>query len=277
VSPEWSGRDEVAVVRLGVYPLKGGGGTWLTRAEVTPTGFRHDREFMLVRPDGAHLSQREIARMALLRPEFDGGKLVVDAIDAVTPLVHEVRPDGPVRDVTVHGRSCQGVDQGDEAADWFSALLGTDCRLVRFTGRRATTTGGGTVAYADGYSLLVVSAESLADLNSRLEDPLPMNRFRPNIVLEGLGPWGEDAVDRLRIGDVEIDLVRPCTRCLVTTTDQNSGVRGREPLRTLATYRTRRLDDGSRGVIFGQNGIPRTLGTIHAGDPVSVSSHPSRA
>ncbi|MFL5910847.1 MAG: MOSC domain-containing protein [Gaiellaceae bacterium] len=265
------------VRRLGVYPLKGGGGTWVTSAEVTATGFRHDREFMLVRPGGAHLSQREIARMALLRPEFDGGKLVVDAIDAVTPLVHEIRAEGPVRDVTVHGRPCQGIDQGDEAADWFSALLDTDCRLVRFAGRRATPLGGGTVAYADGYPLHVVSLESLADLNSRLEDPLPVNRFRPNIVLEGLGAWGEDAVERLWIGEVEIELVRPCIRCVVTTTDQNSGVRGPEPLRTLATYRIRRLDDGSRGMIFGQNGIPRTLGTIHAGDPVSVSSHPSRA
>jgi uncharacterized protein YcbX len=123
----------------------------------------------------------------------------------------------------------------------------------------------------------VISAESLADLNSRLEDPLPMDRFRPSIVLEGLGPYGEDSVDLLRIGYVEIELIEPCRRCVITTTDQNSGARGHEPLRTLATYRIQRMSDGSRAAIFGQNGIPRTLGTISAGDTVCASprrSHP---
>ena len=267
-----------AVVRgLHVYPLKSAGGTRLTSAEVTPTGFRHDREFMLIRPDGARLSQREVPRMALLRPSYDGEKLLVDAIDAVTPLLHEVRTEGPAREVRLPSTTCQGLDQGDEAADWFSALLDVDCRLVRFTGRRETSRGGGTVAYADGYPFLVISAESLDDLNARLEYPLPMNRFRPSIVVEGLGAYGEDSVDLLRIGDVEIELVKPCGRCVITTTDQDSGVRGREPLRTLASYRTRRRDDGSRAVDFGQNGIPRTVGTIRAGDRAYASmrrSHP---
>jgi uncharacterized protein YcbX len=259
------------VRRLFVYPLKSGGGTRLESAEVTPTGFRFDREFMLTRPGGAHLSQRELPRMALLSPSYDGEKLVVDALDAVTPLVHRAHLDGPFLDVTVHNRPCQGVDQGDEAADWFNALLDTDCRLVRFAGRRPSTTGGGTVTYVDDFPLLVTSVESLAELNSRLEEPLPMNRFRPNIVIEGLGPWGEDEVIRLTIGAVEIELVKPCARCVITTTDQETALRGREPLRTLATYRTRRLYDGRRGVIFGQNGIPRALGTIRVGDPVEAA------
>lgn len=254
---------------LNVYPLKSAGGTSLGSAEVTWRGIRHDREFMLVRPDGRHLSQREVPRMALLRPTFDGRRLVVDALDAVTPLAVEARADGDVREVTVHGTPCGGVDQGDEAADWFGALLDVECRLVRFTGRRESRTGGGTLRYADGYPLLVISAESLRELNSRLDDPLPMNRFRPNVVVEGLGAFGEDSARLLRIGEVEIELVRPCTRCVITTTDQDSGVRGREPLRTLATFRSRELDDGRRGVIFGQNGVPRTTGTITVGDTVS--------
>jgi uncharacterized protein len=259
-----------AVVRgLYVYPLKSGGGTRLTSAEVTPTGFRYDREFTLIRPDGMRLSQREVARLATLRPAYDGVKLSVDSADAVTPLVHEAHADGPVREVRLPKTVCQGIDQGDEAADWFSALLATECRLVRFTGRRETSRGGGTVAFADGYPLLVISAESLDDLNERLEDPLPMNRFRPSLVIEGLGAFGEDSVDLLRVGDgVEIELIKPCARCVITTTDQDSGLRGPEPLRTLASYRTRRKDDGSRAVIFGQNAIPRTLGTIRLGDEV---------
>lgn len=257
-----------AVVRqLFVYPLKSGAGTPVASAEVTPIGFPHNREFMLIRPDGTHLSQRELPHMARLRPSFDGRTLVVDASGAVTPLVHEAY-EGAAREVTVFGKGCEGMDQGDEAADWFSALLDVDCRLVRFTGRRVTSRGGGTVAYADGYPFLVLSAESLEDLNARLEDPLPLNRFRPSIVVEGLGAYGEDAVRWLRIGAVTIELVWPCRRCVITTTDQESGARGPEPLRTLATYRTRRLDDGRQGVCFGQNGIPRTLGTIRLGDPV---------
>jgi uncharacterized protein YcbX len=237
-------------------------------------GFRYDREYMLISPDGRHLSQRELPHMAMLRPSYDGERLLVDALTAVTPLDHVPRPDGPVRDVTLFGKPLQGVDQGDEAADWFSALLNTDCRLVRFTGVRPTSRGGGTVAYADGYPLLVLSAESLADLNSRLDVPLPMNRFRPSIVVEGLGAFGEDSVDLLRIGDAEIEFVKPCPRCVITTTEQESGVTDHEPLRTLATYRTRRTHDGSRGIMFGQCGIPRTLGIIRAGDPVFVSTRP---
>lgn len=258
------------VVRgLYVYPLKSGGGTRLTTAEVTPTGIRHDREFALIRPDGVRLTQRESARMATLRPSYDGAELFVDARDAVTPLVHEVR-EGPVRDVRLSSRKiCQGVDQGDEAAGWFSALLDVECRLVRFTGRRETTRGGGLVTFNDGYPLLVISAESLDDLNARLDEPVPMNRFRPSIVVEGLGPFGEDEVDLLRAGDgVEIELIKGCDRCVIVTTDQESGRRGREPLRTLASYRTGHKDDGRRAVFFGRHAIPRAFGMIRTGDTV---------
>lgn len=256
------------LTELNVYPLKSGGGTSLQQAQLTATGLPYDREFMLVTPGGRFLSQRELGRMALLRPVYDGELLTVDVADpalALTPLVHKPVDDGEVRDVLVHRTPCQGIDQGDEAADWFSALLDTDCRLVRFTGHRATSRGGGEVAFADGYPLLLISAESLADLNGRLAEPLPMNRFRPNLVVEGLGPFGEDAVRLLRIGPAVVELVKSCARCVVTTTDQDSGVRGREPLRTLATYRT--ID---RGIRFGQNGVPRTLGRLRVGDPVEI-------
>ncbi|WP_433179257.1 MOSC domain-containing protein [Actinoallomurus sp. CA-150999] len=268
----------VVVRELNVYPLKSGGGTPLSSAELLPEGFRHDREFMLVRPDMRHLSQRETPRMALLRPSYDGVKLTVElagdvapSAGDVTPLAHVAHSDGPVVDVTVHGKPCQGVDQGDEAAEWFTDVLGRECRLMHFTGRRPTGTGGGTVAYADGYPLLVTSVESLDELNSRLDEPLPMNRFRPSIVVEGLGAWGEDSVRRLHVGGVELELVKPCTRCVITTTDQETAVKAREPLRTLATYRTQTLPDGERGVVFGQNAIPRTLGTITVGDTVTVA------
>ncbi|WP_433475793.1 MOSC domain-containing protein [Spirillospora sp. CA-142024] len=252
------------LTELNAYPLKSGGGTALRSAELTARGLPFDREFMLVTPEGRFLSQRDFARMALMRPSYDGEILTVDAPGALS-LVHKAVDDGEVRDVTVQRKECQGVDQGDEAAAWFSDLLGHDCRLVRFTGHRPTSRGGGEVMFADGYPLLVISAESLTDLNGRLDEPLPMNRFRPSLVIEGLGPYGEDGVRLLRIGEAVIEMVKPCSRCVVTTTDQRTGERGREPLRTLASYRT-----WDRGIQFGQNCVPRALGTLTVGDPVEI-------
>lgn len=252
------------LTELNAYPLKSGGGTALRTAGLTARGLPHDREFMLVAPSGRFLSQRDLAGMALLRPSYDGEVLSVDAPGA-SRLVHKAVDDGEVLDVTVHRHETRGVDQGDEAAAWFSALLDADCRLVRFTGHRATSRGGGEVMFADGYPLLVVSAESLADLNARLDEPLPMNRFRPSLVIEGLGAYAEDAVRLLRVGETVIEMVKACARCVITTTDQETGERGREPLRTLASYRT--ID---RGIRFGQNAVPRELGTLTVGDEVEV-------
>lgn len=253
-----------ALTELNAYPLKSGAGTPLTTAELASRGLPYDREFMLVTLQGRFLSQRDLAAMALIRPSYDGEVLTVRAPGAA-PLVHKAADEGEVREVTVHRHDCQGVDQGDYAAAWFSALLGQDCRLVRFAGRRPTSSGGGELMFADGYPLLVISAESLADLNGRLDEPLPMNRFRPSIVVEGLGPYGEDSVRLLRIGATVIEMVKACARCVITTTDQRTGERGREPLRTLASYRT--ID---RGIRFGQNAVPRTLGTLTLGDPVEI-------
>lgn len=252
------------LTELNAYPLKSGGGTALRSAELTPRGLPFDREFMLVGPGGRFLSQREFARMALLRPSYDGEVLTVNAPGAA-PLVHKAVDDGEVLDVAIQRKECLGIDQGEEAAAWFSELLGDDCRLVRFTGHRATSRGGGEVMFADGYPLLVISAESLADLNTRLDEPLPMNRFRPSLVFEGLGPYGEDDVRLLRVGDAVIEMVKPCARCLITTTDQETAERGREPLRTLATYRTR-----DRGIQFGYNAVPRALGTLTIGDEIEI-------
>jgi uncharacterized protein len=258
------------IAELNVFPIKSAGAVALTEAELTPNGLRHDREFMLVRPDGRHLSQREIPELALLRPDFDGVKLTVHTSLAPSPLVCEVL-EGPAVDVTVHRRPCQGVDQGDEAADWFSDALGHPCRLVRFTGTRPTKRGGGTLTYADGYPVSVLSAESLDDLNRRVKAPLPMTRFRPNIVLRGLGPYGEDTVTRLRGDQVEIEFIKPCGRCVIVNTDQDTARRSPEPLRTLARYRTERWA-GDREIMFGRLGVPRALGALRAGETVNATS-----
>ncbi|MES9542997.1 MOSC N-terminal beta barrel domain-containing protein [Actinomadura sp. NPDC000600] len=261
------------VAGLNVFPIKSAGAVPVAEAELTPDGLRHDREFMLVRPNGRHLSQREAPELALLHPAFDGVKLSVHTPLAPSPLVCEA-VDGPALDVTVHRRPCQGMDQGDDAAGWFSEILGLPCRLVRFTGTRPTLLGGGTLTYADGYPVSVLSAESLDDLNRRADARFSMARFRPNIVLRGLGPYGEDAVTRLRGDRVEIELVRPCGRCVIVNTDQETARRSPEPLRALARYRTERFA-GVREIMFGRLGIPRALGALHVDDELSATSEPA--
>lgn len=263
------------VTELNVYPLKSCGGTALREAEITPRGIRHDRELMLVTPDGAHLSQREVPRMALLRPVHDGDKLRVEPPDPAVqaPLAHEVRRDRPARDITLFKAPDRGVDQGEEAAGWFSTALGVPCRLVVFPDDHVRRVGWadavGESGYADSLPLLVTSEESLAELNTRLAEPVPMTRFRPNIVVSGWRePFEEDGVGRLRIGEVEIELVKPCGRCVIVNVDQVTGVKGREPLRTLAGFRTVRTDRPR--VVFGKTGFPRTPGTIRVGDPVTL-------
>lgn len=252
------------LTELNLFPLKSARGTSLHSAELTPRGLRHDREFMLVSAKDEFMSQRRFPRMALIRPSYDGTILTLEA-PGVEPLVHKAVDNGPIRDVIVQRKPCQGIDQGAEAATWFSSYLGVGCRLVRFTGRRPTGRGGGEVAFADGYPILLISAESLADLNGRLDEPLPMNRFRPNLVVEGLGPFAEDSARLLRIGETLIELVKPCARCVLTTVDQETAAKGHEPLRTLAGYRN--IDGAIR---FGQNAVPRALGTLTLNDPVEI-------
>ncbi|MFG2002524.1 MOSC domain-containing protein [Spirillospora sp. NPDC048911] len=251
----------VVVRQLNVFPVKSAGGVSVDDVEVLGTGLRHDREFMVIRPDGRHLSQREVPRLALLRPSFDGVKLTFESAPVCEP--------GLVREVTVHGQVCLGVDQGDDVAEWLGRTLDEDVRLVRFAGVRVLKRGG-SMMYGDGEPISVLSVESLDDLNGRLEEPLPMERFRPNIVLAGLGAYGEDAVSRIRVGEVEIELIRPCGRCLIVNTDQDTARRSREPLRTLAKYRTQTFE-GSRSIMFGRLGVPSGLGTLRVGEAAVCS------
>ncbi|MEU5883136.1 MOSC N-terminal beta barrel domain-containing protein [Spirillospora sp. NPDC047279] len=251
--------------QLNVFPVKSAGGTSVPEAEVVATGLRHDREFMVIRPDGRHLSQREVPRLALVRPSFDGVKLALRA--GGETLVYEVG-DGAERPVTVHGQECSGLDQGDEAAGWLAGVLDVPCRLVRFAGERRARRGG-LMTYADGEPLSVLSVESLDDLNARLESPVGLDRFRPNLVLEGLGPYAEDGLRVVRVGEVEIELIRPTGRCVIVNTDQETARRGREPLKVLGSYRARDFE-GQRSIMFGRLGVPRRGGVIRVGDEVSA-------
>ena len=242
---------------LHLYPVKSCRGIAVTEATVASAGLEHDREWMIVTPAGRFVTQRECPRLALIAPHLSDDALTLAAPGAGR-LVVPLESCGDVRQVTVWGEHCPAFDQGEPAARWLSERLGRPLRLVRFdpSHRRlsdSTWTGGVEAPnrFSDGYPLLAISRASLDDLNARLPVPLPMDRFRPNLVLAGLPPYGEDALDDLVAGDVRLRRVKPCTRCAITTTNQATAeVEGDEPLRTLKSYR---WDKALRGVTFGQN------------------------
>lgn len=265
------------VTGLYVYPIKACAGHSLASARLTPRGLDQDRWMMVVDGDGRFLTQRECPTLALVQPTLHHGALTLSATGAGAlsiPLVF----DGPRRPVVVWKSTCEAIDQGEAAAEWFSTHLGRTARLVRvadgfhrmldstYAPRPSDTTG-----FADGYPILLLSEESLADLNRRLAPQLPMNRFRPNIVVRGTTPYAEDTWRRFTINGLAFEGVKTCARCAVTTTDQTTAARGREPLATLASYR-----DSERGVLFGMNVIQTPpddnptwdWGTVAVGDVV---------
>jgi uncharacterized protein YcbX len=265
-------QNRVQVASLHFYPVKSCGGTSIQHATIDARGFANDRAWMVTTGDGVFLTQREMPRMALIRPRVDAGVLVL-AAQGMPSLEVVRRTDGTRRDVAVWDDICVALDQGDDAAQWLSAFLGISCRLVRMaedfvrpTDPAYSARVAGQVGFADGYPLLLITQASLDDLNRRLAEPLPMNRFRPNVVVTGTGPYAEDDWGRIRIGNLSFAVVKPCARCPITTTDQDTAETAREPLRTLATYRHVR----GKGVMFGQNLIQAGTGSIGIGDPVEI-------
>jgi uncharacterized protein len=266
-----------SVSALTYYPIKGCAGVSVERADVGVTGLAYDRTFVVVRAGGVFISQRQVARLAVVRAQVlhDGTKLALSASD-VGDVVLDVTADGPVAPVRVHQWQGVGIDQGDEAAEWFSEVMGEPLRLMRAPDDLRRDGSGdepGVIKYADSTALLVTSVSALDGLNARIlergADPVPMNRFRPNIVVSGWPePHTEDRVRRMTAGTVEIGYGKRDIRCVVTLVDQLAGVRsGPEPLRTLADYR--REPDG--GVSFGMKAAVLRPGEIYVGDEVDVT------
>jgi uncharacterized protein YcbX len=231
---------------------------------------------MIVDADGRFVTQRDLPRLALIEPSLTGAALELSAPwngRLAVPLDFA----GAARTVTVWNDSFPALDQGDDAAAWLSSALQLPLRMVRFDRSvkrhcNAAFAGesGAHTAFADAYPLLILSEASLADLNSRLTEPLPMNRFRPNVVLSGIDAYDEDHIDEIRAGGLAFKLIKRCTRCQITTTDQTTGAVGTEPLLTLGGYR---MNAELGGVTFGMNAIV-TAGVglaLHRGDRVSSS------
>jgi uncharacterized protein len=267
----------MSVIRaLFVYPVKSCGAIALDRAQLETKGLMWDRHWMVVDATGCFVSQREYAAMACIVPAFveDGVRLTTADLDAPLMLPFTPRGDEARIQVTVWDDAFEALDEGDEAAKWFSLALGVSVRLVRFAqdvtrlaSRKWTNDEDVPTQFADGFPLLVTSESSLADLNARLAakgaPPLPMSRFRPNIVVDGIDAFDEDFIDTLSIpgeagGDeVVLRFAKPCARCPITTIDQLSGERDAqwpaEPLDTLAAFRADPRVDG--GLTFGQNAM----------------------
>jgi uncharacterized protein YcbX len=259
---------------LTVYPIKSARGMPVAEWEVDDFGLRNDRRFMVVNQSGEFLTQRLHPRLALVTPHVEGGRLRVNA-PGMPELDLPLQPEPTVvTQVTIWNDACAATWLGETAAQWFSEVLGRSCSLVHMHAQTRRPTNpvydktGARVSFADAFPFLIISEASLADLNRRLADPLPMNRFRPNLTVSGGDPYQEDGWTRIRIGRLPLNVVKPCARCVITTTDQATTERGVEPLRTLATYR----NIGGQ-VMFGQNAVHESGGSLRIGDRVVVVQH----
>jgi uncharacterized protein YcbX len=254
------------------YPIKACRGFDVIESRVERMGLANDRRMMVVTPEGEFLTQREHAKLALITPTLENDSVTLSAPN-FDSIRFAIQKSGTPTSVNIwKSKGVSAIDQGDESAGWLSDWLGTSVRLVhvadgfkRKLNPDFAVHADDHTGFADGYPILIISEASLQDLNSRLDSQLPMNRFRPNMVVKNCEPFAEDTWKRIRIGDVEMALVKPCPRCEVTTIDKETLEVSKEPLKTLATYRKQK-----GGAMFGMNVIPLNEGHIKVGMNVEV-------
>lgn len=264
------------VAKLFRYPLKSAGGVYCDEVELDRFGVRDDRRWMIIEPSGRPLTQREHPPLALLRarPTEDGlhvewrGPGASREIDVQRPARTACR-----RPVTIWGDTVHLPRADDGANDWLSEAIGREAHFAWMPGDVERPVNpryaepGDRTSLTDGYPLHLIGSGSMDDLNARLETPVGVERFRPNLYIEGPPPFDEDSWREVRIGECRVRVVKPCPRCAVTTVDPATGTRGKEPLRTLSDFRQR-----EGGVMFGQNALHDGTGTLRVGDPVEVVS-----
>ncbi|WP_066837363.1 MOSC domain-containing protein [Rufibacter ruber] len=258
---------------INIYPIKSLGGISLTSAQVEERGLQYDRRWMLIDESGIFLTQRKLAQMALLRVAMAPEGLVVTHTGKDMPPLLVPFETTSTRSllVTVWEDICFAYIVSPEANAWFSEALGIDCRLVYMPDNSIRLIDPNyakhkeKVSFSDGYPFLMIGQESLNDLNSRLDEPVPMNRFRPNFVFTGGQPYDEETWRTVKIGNILFYGAKPCGRCNVTTINQDTAEAGQEPLKTLSGYQKK----GSK-VIFGMNLIGLSTGTVSVGDKITV-------
>ena len=284
------------ISEINIYPIKSLKGISLDSSVIEERGLQYDRRWMLTDREGMFFTQREFPNMATIGVEVTSDGLRVTSKN-LGEMSIPFEPDmGERGRVTIWNSVCDAEIYNGHVSEWFSDVLGTNCQLVYMpdTSRRGVNPrfnlGEEVVSFADGYPLMVIGEGSLADLNERLEEqrqagmlaaPVPMNRFRPNLVVSDIDAFAEDAWQKIRIGEAAFRSTKLCERCVITTIEQSAGeVSGKEPLKTLATYRKAKdvIPDryeahgiGANAVLFGQNLIAETAGaTISVGDEIVV-------
>lgn len=264
--------SKVVLTGIFVFPIKSCAGISLSQSQVSKRGLQGDRNWMIVDQDGLFVTQRTVPKMALIKTNFDDGDLTL-TFEKNSFQVKRSSNEKKAK-VKVWSDEVSAIEEDSTISSALSDFLGLKCRLVRFpddekrivSQKYASPTD--EVGFADGFSFLLAARESLADLNSRMAKPLPMDRFRPNLVVSGGGVYAEDKWKKIRIGEIVFDVSKPCARCPITTVDQEKGVSGgKEPLQTLATYRR---ENGK--VMFGQNLIHHGEGLLRVGMNVEILS-----
>jgi len=259
----------LSLAAIHVYPVKSCGGVGVSAWKLDALGLEHDRRWMLVDTEGGAVTQRDRPALSRTRTAIEGDVIRVEA-PGVAPLSLPLIPAGGDRHrVALWNWNGSGLAASPEGDAWFSDLLGEAVRLLYCPPLEGQPVNPRYVSlpaqagFTDGFPILLIGQASLDELNRRLPAPVPMGRFRPNLVVTGAGPFAEDTWRQVRIGQTEISLVKGCDRCAFTTIDQETGEKGVEPLRTLATFRKW---DGK--VWFGQNAVHRGPGALQVGDAV---------
>lgn len=263
----------LTLASIHLYPVKSLGGFAVQAAHLTDRGLLHDRRWMLVDRNGRFISQREVPSMACLHcaPNEDGFT-VTDIRDGSTLAMPWTIAEGAQRSASVWDDALMVIEDVSDRAAWFRVRLGVELGLVFMPDESERPTdlnyADATTSLSDGFPYLIISQASLDELNTRI-DPIPMDRFRPNLVIDGGIAFQEDTWRSISMGNSAFDLVKPCARCVITTTDQRTGERNKEPLATLAGYR-RRVVGGAWKVDFGMNAVATSGTSVHVGDAVRV-------
>jgi uncharacterized protein YcbX len=262
------------ISHLYIYPIKSLSGIEVNEALITEKGFEHDRRWMLVDENNRFISQRELAGMTQLQPAITNEGLLVTHKTKLDSIVIPFKSPGQNRVmVTIWDDRCMAEFVSDEADAWFTSALGVNCRLVYMPDESKRIVDPNyalqneLTSFADAYPFLMIGQTSLNDLNNRLIETIPINRFRPNIVFTGGTPYQEDSMASVSIRGIIFSGVKLCARCVMITIDQDKGTGGKEPSKTLATYRQK-----NKKLYFGQNMLCKGGGIIKVGDELKVLS-----
>lgn len=255
------------ISQLFIYPVKSLGGMEVSSATLTDRGFENDRRWMLVDTNNQFITQREYPQLAMLQVSLEqNGLLVRHKINDSQIQIPFDTTTGETTNAVIWEDTCNVLLVNPVLDQWFSDILGIECRLVYMPDNSVRkvdekfATRGEITSFSDGYPLLIISQASLDDLNSRLETPVPINRFRPNMVFTGGQPFEEDQLEHFRVNGIDFFGIKPCARCSITTINQENGSQAKEPLKTLAAYRMK-----NNKVYFGQNLLFQGKGTIQVG------------